>query len=78
MEDFCLYIYNLIILLQVTRETLKAFLLVNEYNLKQNSASGAQYLSGNIAGSSSFAVCFPAVYLACNLYVVAQFPPLFS
>lgn len=58
MKDYCLYICNLIILLQVTRETLKAFLLVNEHNSKQNSALEAQYFSGNFAGSSSLLYVF--------------------
>lgn len=40
------------------KKTLKAFLLVNKHNLKQNSALGAQYLLGSFAGFSSLLYVF--------------------
>lgn len=49
---------NLIILLQVTRETLKAFRLVKEHSLKPNSALGAQFCQ------ETSRVPHPAMYLS--------------
>lgn len=63
---------NLIILLQVTRETLKAFRLVKEHSLKPNSAFGAHF------GQETSQVPHPAMYLACDFHVVAQSPAVFS
>lgn len=53
MEDSCPCICNLIILLQVTRETLEVFLLVNKHDLRHNAARGPRYLPGSCTASSS-------------------------